>query len=306
MKTANSNVLPAKPLALEDYRQLIALDDPFLPPVTDEWTSAALVRTALDFLESEHDSAGERDSLKSADDARQLLRALLTVRPPAPLPRVVHEAIDVLLQLERKARPMTEAAKLPRFRLPGMGMHTLFALWQGDITTVVADAIVNAANDQLLGCFAPHHLCIDNAIHAAAGPRLREDCHRIMGAQGGPEPTACAKVTRGYNLPSRFVLHTVGPIVGRALSNAHEAELAACYRACLDLAVETGKIRSVVFCGISTGVFGFPKEPAARIALRTTREWFLEHPGALDGVVFIVFSDSDKATYLKAIEELGQ
>ena len=304
MKAENSNALPAKPLALEDYRQLIALNDPFLPPGTDEWTAAALVRTALDFLESEH-AAGERDSLKSEDDARQLLRALLTVRPPAPLPRAVHEAIDVLLQLERRARPTTEAAKLPRFRLPRMGKLTPFALWQGDITTVVADAIVNAANDQLLGCFRPYHLCIDNAIHAAAGPRLREDCHRIMSAQGGPEPTAYAKVTRGYNLPSRFVLHTVGPIVRRALSNEHEAELAACYRACLDLAVETGNVRSVVFCGISTGVFGFPKEPAARIALRTTQEWFLEHPGALDVVVFNVFSDSDKATYLKAIEELG-
>ncbi|MFF5537215.1 macro domain-containing protein [Streptomyces cinerochromogenes] len=171
------------------------------------------------------------------------------------------------------------------------------------MTTLAADAVVNAANHALLGCFKPLHACIDNAIHTAAGPRLREDCHTIMSLQGGPEPTGSAKITRGYHLPARYVVHTVGPVVEGPLRPAHAQLLAASYRACLDLAAATGTIRTLAFCAISTGVFGYPKAPAARLALRTVADWLADHPGRLDRVVLTAFTDDDHATYRQALTE---
>ena len=175
---------------------------------------------------------------------------------------------------------------------------TRLFLWRGDITTLAVDAIVNAANTDLLGCFRPGHTCIDNAIHSVAGPRLREDCRRIIVHQGHREPTGAAKLTRGYYLPSRFVLHTVGPIVpdGRP-TDEQRAELARCYEECLNVAVDVG-LRSIAFCAISTGVFGYPKDEAATVAMATVRVWLARHPDALDHVVFDVFSAADEAAYL--------
>ncbi len=291
-------------LALDDYRRLVALDEPFEVQTSEERDPAALLRRVLSFLEREHGDC--RASRRGTDtDARLRVRSLLTARPPGPMPRDVQDALDTLLRVEQASRPSIAADALPRFVFPGLDGAKL-ALWQGDITTLAVDAIVNAANAQLLGCFTPFHACIDNAIHAVAGPRLRDDCYRIMQAQGFAEPTGCAKVTRGYHLPSRFVLHTVGPIVNGALTREHETDLARSYRACLDVAAETGQIQSLAFCAISTGVFGFAPEPAARIALGATRDWLVENPGAVDLVVFNVFSARDHATYAQAIEELSR
>jgi O-acetyl-ADP-ribose deacetylase (regulator of RNase III) len=161
--------------------------------------------------------------------------------------------------------------------------------------------IVNAANAELLGCFRPGHACIDNAIHAGAGPRLREDCARIIALQGHHEPTGYAKATRAYNLPSRYVLHTVGPIANGSVDNQHQYDLECCYRACLDVAAELQTVRSLAFCGISTGVFGYPKRPAAATAIRTVTAWLKTHPGALDLVVFNVFGDDDRRIYEDAL-----
>lgn len=149
-----------------------------------------------------------------------------------------------------------------------------FVLWQGDITQLNADAIVNAANKYMLGCFQPLHACIDNAIHSAAGPQLREDCETIMSNQKESEMTGGAKITRGYNLPAKFDLHTVGPIVpkGTELTEKQKAELASCYQACLEVANEIGGIKTIAFCAISTGVFGFPKPDAANIAIKTVND----------------------------------
>ena len=144
-------------------------------------------------------------------------------------------------------------------------------LWQGDITRLDADAIVNAANSQLLGCFRPGHNCIDNVIHSAAGLQLREECAEIMRRQGHEEPTGQAKITGGYNLPAKYVLHTVGPIIMERVTEEDCELLASCYRSCLKLA-EENSLKSVAFCCISTGVFRFPKEEAARIAVSTVRE----------------------------------
>jgi O-acetyl-ADP-ribose deacetylase (regulator of RNase III) len=177
--------------------------------------------------------------------------------------------------------------------------HTRLDVWHGDITTLQVDAIVNAANAELLGCFRPNHACIDNVIHRVAGPRLRQDCARIMTHQGFAEPTGTAKATGGYYLPARFVLHTVGPIVtGESPSQAQAGELARCYASCLELAAAIG-LRSIAFCAISTGVFGYPKREAAAVAVTRVGTWLSNHPEALEAVVFDVFSEVDERAYLE-------
>ena len=158
-----------------------------------------------------------------------------------------------------------------------------------------ADAIVNAANSALLGCFHPCHGCIDNAIHSAAGLQLREKCDAIMTAQGCPEPNGRAKLTRAYNLPARYVLHTVGPIIYGRVTRRDREELASCYRSCLELAAEHG-LESVAFCCISTGEFHFPNEEAAGIAVETVTE-FLRQNRSVRKVIFNVFKDMDAKIY---------
>lgn len=295
-------------LHLAEYRALVDLDQPF------EWRVRAAAEDVPHLLNvvARHlvaDGTGARFGVSladvpSTDDAvglRRLVRRLLTVRGPEPLPHDMHAALEAVLEAERVERGETQAGTLPRVAeaVPGARYAAAgaTALWRGDITTLAADAIVNAANAELLGCFRPFHACIDNAIHSAAGPRLREDCGRIMARQEQPEPTGTAKMTRGYHLPARFVLHTVGPIVQGELRPAHEAQLASCYRACLDLAAARPGVRTVAFCAISTGVFGFPKAPAAQIATRTVAEWLAAHPDALDLVVFNVFGEEDRLMY---------
>ncbi len=294
-------------LVLEGYRALVALDEPFVRPAAVSGTErVALLTRVLAHLASD----GTADRLRAGApswkpaEPRAWLRALLTVRPPELLPDDVQLALDRLLWTEALARPRIDARDLPPLE-GARGALRVGALWQGDIAMLAADAIVNAANSALLGCFRPFHACIDNAIHAAAGPRLREDCARIMRVQDAPEPAGLAKATRAYNLPARFVLHTVGPIVDGALRPAHELALAACYRACLDTAIHLDGVRSVALCAVSTGVFGFPREPAAVIAVRTVGAWLAEHPGMLDRVVFNVFADADRRAYERALASDG-
>ncbi|MET9762846.1 protein-ADP-ribose hydrolase [Streptomyces sp. NPDC006372] len=302
----------ATALPIASYRAAVALDEPFRPALGHDpgWRSADLVREALGLLSD--DPVAVRTGLRPGaadgiDDAaaRRLLRAVLTVREARPLPGGAARVLDALLSGERLARGATDAASQPTIR--DMFPRTTYraadrtALWQGDITALGADAVVNAANSALLGCFVPMHLCIDNAIHAAAGPRLRADCHRIMTLQGHPEPTGTAKITRGYHLPARYVLHTVGPVVDGPLRPAHTRALTASYRACLDLATRVEGLRTVAFCGISTGVFGYPKKLAARTALDTVADWLETHPGRLDRVIFNVYADDDLAAYAHAL-----
>lgn len=221
---------------------------------------------------------------------RQLLRALMNLRPPMPLAPDFLAVQDELLSAEREERGVVGAMSL--LACPG---HPGISIWQGDITRLKADAIVNAANAALLGCFHPCHGCIDNAIHSAAGLQLRDECHRLMTAQGHDEPTGRAKLTGGYNLPARYVLHTVGPIVTGAVTAEDEAALAACYRTCLTLAAEKG-LESVAFCCISTGEFHFPNRRATQIAVDTVTE-FLQTPSTIQKVIFNVFKDMDASIY---------
>ena len=172
-------------------------------------------------------------------------------------------------------------------------------LWQDDITTLKCDGIVNAANSQMLGCFCPNHGCIDNAIHTFAGVQLRQECAEIMKAQGHAEPTGGAKITRAYNLPCKYVLHTVGPIVRGALTSEHERLLESCYRSCFALADKNG-LKSLAFCCISTGEFRFPNERAAEIAVRTVADCKRETKSKIK-IVFNVFKRQDYEIYARRL-----
>ena len=225
---------------------------------------------------------------------RRLLRSLMNVRPPMPLAPKFLEVQDALLSAEREEKGVVNGDALP----PTAGDPRL-VLWQGDITTLRCDAIVNAANSALLGCFVPGHACIDNAIHSAAGLQLRDACARLMAAQGKAEPPGRAKLTPAYNLPSRYVLHTVGPIVSGAPTEEDFRLLASCYRSCLELAARHG-LQSVAFCCISTGEFHFPNEPAAAVAVGAVRT-FLQTAGRKPRVVFDVFKAEDEAIYRRLL-----
>ena len=221
---------------------------------------------------------------------RELLRTLMNVRPPRLLSEEFLRIQDELLSAERKARGVVDV-----MTLPVVPLDARLSLWQGDITRLNADAIVNAANSALLGCFIPCHRCIDNAIHSAAGLQLRAACAALMERQGHPEATGTAKLTAGYNLPARHVLHTVGPIVHGTLTEEHRQLLASCYRSCLTLAAKNG-LKSVAFCCISTGEFHFPNAAAAAIAVREVRAFLAENT-SVERVVFNVFKDDDRCIY---------
>lgn len=210
---------------------------------------------------------------------RRLLRSLMNLRPPMPLKAEFLQIQDEVLLGEREEKGVVDAAALPD--VPG---RTGIALWQGDITRLKADAIVDADNSALLGCFCPCHGCIDNAIHSAAGLQLRDECNELMTAQGHPEPNGRAKLTRGYNLPARYVLHTVGPIVHGRVTERNRETLASCYRSCLELAAEHG-LETVAFCCISTGEFHFPNQEAAEIAVKIVTD-HLQAPTSIKKVDF--------------------
>ena len=172
-------------------------------------------------------------------------------------------------------------------------------LWQGDITTLRCDAIVNAANSGMTGCYVPNHRCIDNAIHTFAGVELRLACEELMEQQGYPEPTGRAKITPAFNLPCKYVLHTVGPIIDGRVTRQDRELLASCYRSCLELAAENG-LESVAFCCISTGEFHFPNEQAAEIAVETVNQ-FMNTKTSVEKVIFNVFKDLDREIYARLL-----
>ena len=224
----------------------------------------------------EYRDADEADLPIPHDDEEQrlLLRTLQNVRPPAPVNERFLHVQDEYLGAELAQRAITDAEDVPAAQTLRSG--ATLAIWQGDITTLRCDAIVNAANSGLTGCYAPNHHCIDNAIHTAAGVQLRLACEEIMERQGHPEPVGRAKITPGSNLPARHVLHTVGPMIPTgAPTPAEQEQLADCYRSCLRLAADHG-LETVAFCSISTGEFRFPAELAARIAVRTVRDFLTQ------------------------------
>lgn len=221
---------------------------------------------------------------------RNLLRSLMNVRPPMPASQEFLRVQDEYLRQATREKGIVDIASLSPCAQDGR-----LTIWQGDITTLQCDAIVNAANSQLLGCFSPCHGCIDNIIHTMSGIQLRLACNELMQAQGYAEPTGQAKITPGYNLPCKYVIHTVGPIVDGPLTRKHEQLLASCYRSCLKIAEENG-CRSIAFCCISTGVFMFPNQRAAEIAVETVQKYYQE-TGSQIKVIFNVFKDLDMRIY---------
>jgi O-acetyl-ADP-ribose deacetylase (regulator of RNase III) len=249
----------------------------------------------IERLRSEH--AEYADLRVPTDEAgqRDLLRALMNVRPPEPVDAEFLAVQDTYLGERVAERGVTHVSDLRP--VGDVGIKGQLYLWRGDITTLDADAIVNAANDQMLGCFVPGHHCIDNAIHTFAGVQLRLACAEIMAQRGRPEPTATATVTPGFNLPAAHVIHTVGPIVATGGPGPREELLLRrCYRSCLE-AAEAAGCASIAFCCISTGVFSFPNRRAAEIAVETVKDWMSKNPGAVNRVIFNVFKDEDKIIY---------
>ena len=228
---------------------------------------------------------------------RLLMRSLMNVRQPLPVSRYFLQAQDAELRSQLMEKGVVKADQIPG----SLSDHRL-KLWQGDITRLKVDAIVNAANSQLLGCFIPLHTCIDNAIHSAAGIQLRQECHKLMKARGYPEPPGSAKITMGYNLPARYVIHTVGPIIGNGIVTCQdESRLADCYISCLNTASEHW-LKSIAFCCISTGEYRFPNQKASEIAVETVRRFFRQHKNvSIETVVFNVFKDLDFSLYGKLL-----
>ena len=243
-------------------------------------------------LLKEQPRAVDWDIPRDADSQRQLLRGLMNIRNPQPIDAAFLTVQDDYLQGELAAKGITDIDNLAPVA-PGL------YLWQGDITTLRCDAIVNAANSGLTGCYIPSHRCIDNAIHTFAGVELRLACRELMEQQGCPEPTGRAKITPAFNLPCRYVLHTVGPIIRGRVTEADKELLASCYRSCLELAAEKGQ-ESVAFCCISTGEFHFPNEQAAQIAVETVKQ-FMTRKRSVKKVIFNVFKDFDKEIYARLL-----
>ncbi|KZT20274.1 A1pp-domain-containing protein [Neolentinus lepideus HHB14362 ss-1] len=292
------------------------------PPTPSSLAASSNLKKALvylykDHIRSHHHHHGNEDEEEEASGIlagcpssyEQLgaLNHLLVIRPAEPfLPLEIHESIDTVLAYKRTKVMLTPSSSIPAYPLFD-GSRVSVSLWKGDITHLSeTSAIVNAANSALLGCFRPNHPCIDNAIHSAAGPRLREACYTLMAvhAEDYEEPIGLAKVTSGYNLPAQYVLHTVGPHLPRGASPTESEceELRSCYRSCLDAAdalpaLPDGR-KVIAFCCISTGMFAFPPSEAASIAVNAVREWFEAHPNStVTHVIFNVFTTQDYALY---------
>jgi O-acetyl-ADP-ribose deacetylase (regulator of RNase III) len=233
---------------------------------------------------------------QSTEEQKQLLRGLMNVRMAGKQSEQFFKIQDEYLQEAIKEKGIVALSDLEP-------IQTGIYLWQGDITRLAVGAIVNAANSGMTGCYRPNHNCIDNCIHTYSGIQLRNFCAEMMEKQGYEEPTGQAKITPAYNLPCDYVLHTVGPIIQGKLREKDCKLLASCYRSCLELAEENG-VKSIAFCCISTGVFCFPNEKAAEIAVNTVKSYRSETGSTID-VVFNVFKDEDLQIYRKLLQKVS-
>lgn len=242
---------------------------------------------------------------------RLLLRSFMNIRMPRFIPEEILSVQDEFLLEEAKEKGIVAWNEIPTIQEKFGSCHAFAdkcSVWQGDITRLKVGAIVNAANSRMLGCFVPCHRCIDNAIHSAAGMQLREECSHIMNqkriryGKDYEEPTGTATITKGYNLPAEYVIHTVGPIVYHKLTTDLCRDLEKCYKSVLECALEHG-IRSVAFCCISTGEFRFPNEEAAKIAIKTVSDFLEQYSDKFDRIIFNVFKDLDRELYERYLTE---
>lgn len=278
-------------LTLNDYRDIIPLArEEKRMQLIDEAEKSAICDEMLGILLEERNEIAAFSYPYKVK--RNLIWGYLNERVPKPVTPRFLEIQDRLFRSETLERGIVDVRSF--------AYEDGIALWQGDITRLNADAIVNAANNSLLGCFIPHHKCIDNVIHSRAGVQVRLDCSRIMGAQGEAEPAGCAKITLAYNLPSAYIIHTVGPMVGLQATDEDRRVLRNCYVSCLNLAKEMG-LSSVAFCCISTGVFSFPRDEAAAIAVGAVKSWLMEKGGGMK-IIFDVFLDKDREIYEEVLK----
>lgn len=248
----------------------------------------------IEYLLKENNKISRQKMPNDKQGQENLLRSLMNVRLPQPISEEFLKIQDEYLKERNQERGITDIADLQ----PVTSDQRLY-IWQGDITTLKCDAIVNACNSQMLGCFSPMHACIDNFIHTYAGIELRLEMHQVMTKQGHEEATGQAKITPGYNLPASYILHTVGPIIQWNVTKEDEALLASCYKECLKLAANTG-VESITFCCLSTGVFHFPQQRAAEIAVETVKD-YLDIDNRIKKVIFNVFKDEDLEIYNKLL-----
>lgn len=273
----------------------------------DEWevmqammTREERVSHLIEYLKGENQGYASLQEPVNYERKRRLLRSLMNVRFPGEAGDDFLVLQDELLQEENQEKGIVAIEEIPAIQrvYPCADMKNAekISLWKGDITRLDADAIVNAANSQMLGCFVPCHGCIDNAIHSAAGIQLRNECAELMEAQGHEEATGKAKITGGYNLPARYVIHTVGPIVGMEVTEKQKEELKSCYLSCLKLAEKEG-LKTIAFCCIATGEFHFPNKLAAQIAVETVDRYLTK--SRIERVIFNVFKEEDFNIYKK-------
>lgn len=261
----------------------------------------------IDVLINESDEYKNVEIPTNFQDKVSLLRSLMNIRMPRKVSYEFLEVQNQFLKEQAKEKGIVKLEDIKTLKEDNPNSKLPFAdkisLWQGDITRLQVDAIVNAGNSKLLGCFVPCHGCIDNIIHFCAGVELREECNEIMKKQGHDEETGKAKITDAYNLPSKKVIHTVGPIVYGDLTKELEEDLMNCYKSCLEIALENN-IHSIAFCCISTGEFRFPNERAAQIAMETVINFINENDYEFDRIIFNVFKDIDKEIYETLLKSL--
>lgn len=250
-------------------------------------THSARIAYLLDYFLSENPEHQNIAVPLDLEGQKFILRGLINQRPPSPIPQEILDMESAYLLEERKGTEVELSSLRP--------VEGNLYLWQGDITTLVVDGIVNAGNSGLLGCFHPCHSCIDNIIHSKAGMQLRFACQEIMEKNGRPEATGKAKITPGFHLPCDYVLHTVGPIVHGDLEEYHKDALKSCYQSCLSLAEEKG-LKSLAFCCISTGEFHFPQKEACDIAVEEVKSFLAQRNSSLK-VIFNVYKDEDLRLY---------
>ncbi|KAJ1568317.1 hypothetical protein HK096_006913 [Nowakowskiella sp. JEL0078] len=312
--------MSTNPISVDSYGHLILLNEPYLKAIVpSNFDYTSMISSLLLYFSNEAGRDLDQNAHFYLSQQRNALRSLITVREPGnPIPINILSDLNDLLQFELMGKfieysditPAIQIEHLQRkIRESRQDHHkanqaflSAIRVWKGDITKLRIDAIVNAANSRMLGCFRPNHTCIDNAIHNAAGPQLRDDCYLIINKQGFEDPEGIAKITRAYNLPSKYVIHTVGPQIrsGQRPSPKQIRELASCYKSCLDLAKNQG-LHSIAFCCISTGVFAFPQKLGARVALETVRSWLKENKYSMD-IVFNVFKNEDESIYIEQLE----
>jgi O-acetyl-ADP-ribose deacetylase (regulator of RNase III) len=263
--------------------------------MTEKRTQEERLDYLVEMFKADSDAYKDLQTPKDTDGKRRILRSLMNIRMPKEMDADVLAVQDDYLKERIRENGIVRLSDIPVIR-DGL------SIWQGDITRLAVDAIVNAANSQMLGCFVPMHTCIDNCIHTFAGVQLRAECNRQMNGlrmkygRDYEQPTAVPMLTDAYNLPAEKVVHVVGPIVRYRLTPELEKALADCYRNTLDLCRENG-LKSVAFCCISTGVFRFPNKRAAEIAVQTVTDWMKEYPGCMERVVFNVFKNEDQKCY---------